>query len=447
MMNQQEVEEPFNFDRYLSKDQSSAKMSSQENQQPSEQEQPFNFDKFIEKPPETTLQQFGRHTARIGSRVAETVTGFPGDMVNFVKFLGEKLPEPPEFLKREPNAIQKHGKKLLEKIPTSHDLKEMTSYLTSGFTDPQGAAEELGDDITSLATSLLLPGKDPTKFKNLLSSIGLASLSKGAGKGAELLGATPNVQTATELGSLFLTSLLSKKTADAFVSDQYKQARSKIPSGTMLPTNRLESSLKSLETDLAKGISTPTKTEVKKAVEELRAKASGGAMEADEVVESFHNINERYNSKKLFDELNTSERKTLKHRYDKFKDEIATEISDYGKFNPEFYQQWKKANNAYATIAQSKKVSNFLQSKLGSLPKHLASTVAIELFLGHPQVAAATVGTAGAVKAGELLYRIGKSPKLREHYLNVIKEAGNENLPAVVKNLSALQKEADKIEE
>ncbi len=210
----------------------------------------------------------------------------------------------------------------------------------------------------------------------------------------------------------------------------------------MIPTQRLEKSLISLEEELAKGISTGTKNEVKNAVQELRAKASGGAMEADELVESFHNINERYTSKKLFDELSTSERKNLKHRYDKYKNEVGKEIADYGKENPEFYKQWKEANNGFAIIAQSKKVSNFLQSKLGSLPKHLAGTVAIELFLGHPNVAVGTVLGAGAVKTGELLYRIAKSPKLREHYLSVISEASKENLPAVIKNLEALQKES-----
>lgn len=443
----QQNEEPFNFDQYLINENLNENIPEQTQKNIPEKEEPFNFDEYIPKEPPGMLEEFGRHTARIGSRAIETVAGFPGDVVNFVKFLGEKLPKGPDFLQKEPNFAQKLARKGLEKLPTSQDIKEFSSYLTSGFTDPKTAKEELGDDITSLATSLLIPSKDPTKFKSLLKSVGLASIAKGAGKGVESLGGGTKAQAAAELGSLFLTGLLSPKTADKFVSDQFQQARSKIPSGTTLATNKLTNSLTALENDLSRGISTPTKTEVKKAVEELKNKASKGHMEADEIVESFHNINERYNSKKLFDELSSSERKTLKYRYDKFKDEVLKEVKDYGNQNPEFYKQWKEANNAYATIAQSKKVSNFLQSKLGSMPKHLTGTVAIELFLGHPNAAVATIGAAGAVKTGELLYRIGKSPKLREHYLNVIKEASNENLPAVIKNLSELQKEADKLKE
>ena len=445
MNNFQQNESPFNFDQYLIKENINENVP-YEDENIYEKEKPFDFDQYIQNEKPSMLKEFGRHISRTGSRAIETVVGFPGDIVNFVKFIGEKLPKLPSSLEKEPTFVQKYGKKLLEKLPNSEEVKEFSSYLTSGFTDPKNAKEELGDDITSLATSLLIPSKDPIKFKSFLNAIGLASIAKGAKKGAESLGGEIGAQTSAEIGTLFLTSLLSAKTADKFVSDQFKQARSKIPSGTMLSTNKLENSLNTLEKDLSRGISTPTKTEVKKAVEELRVKASGGSMEADELVEAYHNINERYNSKKLFDELNTTERKALKYRYDKFKDELQKEISDYGNYNPSFYNQWKKANNAYATIAQSKKVSNFLESKLGSLPKHLTGAVALELFLGHPYVAAGTIGSAAAVKTGELLYRIRKSSKLQEHYLNVIKESMNENLPAVIKNLNVLEEEAKKME-
>lgn len=446
MNNLQNSESTFNFDQYIVPNNAAPDIPKESQNNESEKNEPFNFDTYLPKEPPSILQEFGRHVARTGARAAETVVGFPGDMINFARFLSEKLPKGPSFLEKEPNFVQKKGQELLGKLPSSQELKEFSSYLTSGFTDPQSAKEELGDDITSLATSLLIPSKDPTKFKSLLNAIGLATVSKGVGKGIESLGGGVTEQAAGELGSLFLTGLLNAKTANKFVSDQFQQARAKIPTGAMVNTNRLKTSLISLEKDLSRGISTTTKTEVKNSVEQLRKKASSGRMDADEIVQSFHDINERINSKKLFDELHTSEKKILKHRYDEFKNEIVKEISDYGKSNPSFYKQWKDANNAYATIAQSKKVSNFLQSKLGSLPKHLTSTVAIELFLGHPKAAVATVGAAGAVKTGELLYRIGKSPKLREHYLNVIKEAGNENLPAVIKNLSALQEEADKMD-
>lgn len=411
-----------------------------------ESQKPFDFSQYQPKEPPTKLEEFTRHAVRTGSRIAETVAGFPGDVVNFAKFISESLPTPPKSLRGKPSVVQEYGKKGLELIPSSNDIKEMSSYLTSGFTDPKGAVEELGDDITSLATSLLIPSKDPTKFKSLLKSLGAAAATKGVGKGVESLGGGEKMQAGAEIGTLFLTGLLGKKTADKFVGEQYQKAKSQIPKGTMLDTTKLASSLEGIEKDLSRGISTSTKNEVKGAISELRAKASGGAMPAEEIIESYHNINERLTSKKLFDELSTGERKILKHRYDTFKDSINEEISKYGKKNPEFYKDWRNANQAFATIAQSKKVSNFLQDKLGKMPKYLTGSLAAELLFGHPYAAGAMGTSAMSVKTGELLYRISKSPKLRQHYLNVISEASKENLPGVIKNLKFLNKEAEKID-
>lgn len=428
----------FDFSKYTVKNPELSQNQIQNNSE-NQSDESFAFEKYK---PTTKVQEIGRHAARTGARITETVLGFPGDLVKFTKYLGEKLPQPPAFLKKEPNFVQKAGKSILERLPSSQEIKDFTSYLTSGFTDPQSTREELGDDIVSLGTSLLIPSKDPIKFTSLLTALGKSITAKFASAGTKYLGGSEGTQKAVEFGTLFLMGLINPNTASKFVADQYSQSRSKIPPQTMLSTTNLEKSLSALEQDLAKGISTSTKNEVKSAVSELKAKASGGAMPAEEVVEAYHNINERLTSKKLFDELNTAERKTLKHRYDLFKDAVNKEISNYGTYNPEFYNQWKKANAAYSTIAGSKAVSNFLQSKLGNIPKHLTGTVALELFLGHPQIAAATVGAAGAVKVGELLYRIGKNPTLRKHYLNVIKEAGNENLPAVIKNLNSLHEES-----
>ena len=142
----------------------------------------------------------------------------------------------------------------------------------------------------------------------------------------------------------------------------------------MVNTSNLSNNLANVEKQLSRGVSTPTKDEVRKSLSELKSKASGGAMEMDELVESFHNINERMNSKKLFDDLNTTERKLLKSRYDLVKNEMRNEIAQYGKFNPEFYKTWEGANQGYATIAESKKLANFLQSKLGKIPHHLAGS-------------------------------------------------------------------------
>lgn len=437
--------EPFDFSKYQVKQESLAKNQTQLPQNaPVESQEPFDFGKYKVKEPPTLLQEFGRHTARTGARMVESIAGFPGDVVGFVKYLGEKLPKVPSFLESEPNIVQKAGQKVLSSLPNTQELKELSGYLTSGFTDPQSATEELGDEISGLATMLISPSKATSGFSSLLKNIGSsfakASAVKGAGKGAELLGASPTGKATTEGGMLFLTGLLGKKTAEKFIGEQYGKARSEIPVGTMIQTGNLNQALTKAEQQLAKGLTTNTKAEVLKPLSELKAKASTGVMEVDELVQSFHDINERMNSKKLFDELTTSERKLLKNRYSIVQDAVRDEIAQYGAHNPKFYKTWKDANQGYATIQNSKNVSNFIESKAGKLPKHLAGSVALDLFLGHPLGTTSVLGTYAAVKSGELLARIAKSPILREHYMSVLIEASKENLPGMIKSLNELDK-------
>jgi len=409
---------------------------------------PFDFSKFYVKEEPTRNQEILRNVARTGSRIVESTLGFPGDVVGMVQQLNEIAPKPPSFLKQEPSFIEKGIKKGLEALPKSSELKDFSSWLTSGYTDPQGPGEELSDEAASLAGVLINPVKAiksvPAFLKQIGSAFGKATAVKGAGKGAELLGADESTKNKIELGTLFLSGFLGKKTADKFISQKYEKARSLIPEGTIIYTHDLTHSLGEVEKELAKGLSTATKDEVRKTLSELKTKASTGVMEAEELVESFHNINEKMNAKKLFDDLSSSERKLLKRRYDLVKDEVEKEIGSYGKHNTEFYKTWKEANDGYSAIAKSKKVSDFIQSKAGKLPKHLAASVALDLFLKTPIATLGVGGVYSLVKVSELLYRISRSPTLRDHYLKLVMEASNENLPGVIKHLNALDKATPK---
>lgn len=400
---------------------------------------PIRWEQYRAPEDRTTLEEARRHVSRIGSRIGETIVGLPGDVIQMVKWLDSKMPKVPQLLQREPTFLQKRGREMLEQLPTSGELTEKMSEITSGFTDPQGTLEEFGDGIIELSSALLM-GKDPTKIKNVIGALAKATTAKGTRKAVEKLGAGEKLQFATEMGTLFLMGLLDKKTANKFVSDKYEKARGMIPEGTMITTEALTSELEGLERDLSKGLSTASKNEVKAAVSELRVKVSGGAYPAEELVDAFHDINERMSSKRLFDELSKTERKKLKFRYDKFKDKVTSEIGKYGEANPDFFSEWAEANQAYKTIADSKQVTNFLEGHIGKLPPKLAGSMAVEVFLGHPEVAVGTAGTFAGLKMGELMYRIGKNSSLQKHYLEIIKAATEENLPAMVNSLNRLDR-------
>ena len=437
------LEAPIDWSKYLIEEDQhvSSEPAPLQSEKPQESEKQIDWSKYLDEGSKFQIPEPIRHVARTGARIVETLAGLPGDTIQFAKMVLESLPETPKFLKEDPNYLQKKGQELLESLPTSEDLKAFSSEMTQGFTDPQNAEEEFGDEIFSLGTAVLTGMKDPTKFKSLMKALGLSTAAKTTGKGIELYGGGKTTQASGEIGLLMIASLFTRRYADAFVRSKYQRARASIPQGTMLPTAALISDLNILEIDLRKGLpsTSVTKPPVLNSISELKNKISGGAAPAEEIVESYHDINEKLNSKKLFDELNTSERKKLRSRYDLLKGKIDSTLNSYGQQNPAFYKEWKEANEAYSVLAKSKSTKEFILSNMKSIPGHVMTGMAIKMFMGLP--ALTSVGAGFAVyQTGKMLSRIAQSPSLRHYYLEVLNAAQKENAPQMIKNLSKLEK-------
>ena len=404
-----------------------------------------NFEQFLRKPEPGILEnatEAAKETFRFNTRnlstAAASIAGIPGNTVQFAKWISSKLPDVPEFLKGDDTFVSSFGRNVLENIPTTEDIKQFNSRLTDGFVDPQNAIEEFGDEVLDLGVTLSVGNKDPSKLNKLINPITKAFAAKAARVGAEQLGAGEGGQAATEMGIITLMSLFDQKFASKYISEKYKSARSKLPENLMVNTFDLTNELEALETELSKGISTASKNEVRTALNELKAKASGGAIPADELIQTYHDINERMTSKRLFDDLSKSERRSLKHRYDNLRKAVGNNLNKLEENFPEFISEWREANQGFGTIAQSRKASNWVQSISKKLPKALAFGVAHTLF--NPSAAIGLTGGAAALKTSELIYRIAKSPTLRKHYLNTLQSALNENTAGYIKNLGQLEK-------
>lgn len=430
-----------------------------------EEVEPFQWDTFNSVEDESF--DLPRQVARTGSRIAETIFGLPAEIRNFGNSLVESIVPPlasdiralmgkdrltskqkkeiQNKIENEKNILQKG----LDNLPTSEQLKEFSSNITSGFTDPQNAQEEFADDIVSLGTSLLIGQKDPTKFRNLAKATGMAIGAKGVGKTIDLLGGTPREETAGEVGSLFIMNLLSKRGfANKFVSEKYNRAREYIPKNTMIETGNLDSKLNNLKKTLKTGLpkTSPVKNEVLKTIDELGEKIAGGALPVEDLVQSYHDINDKLLSKDLFDNLKKAGKVKLRRQYDSVKKVIDSELAEYGKDNPPFYKEWKEANRAKAVLASSENAKDFVLSNMKTLPGHLATGMAIKLFMGAPALTAAGGGFA-AYQTGKILNRIAKDPSLRKYYTQAIGAATKENMPAFVNSLNRLEKELKKKED
>lgn len=389
---------------------------------------------------ENNIESAIRHSARTGSRAAETVLGFRGDIKKLgnkaglyvlEKALGERSPEQREQLMKSSGDVF-----------TSEGLKNISKKATGGYTTADTPGEKSSDEIASFASALVSGKGVPSGAKALVSNIGKAVAtsvaSVGAGDVVKALGGGETGKEITKIGTSVLLSLINPGGLKQAISNNYKQARSEIPKGTMLSTAGFSKSLKDLKTDLKTGISTPSKEPILKIIDELEKKAASGQMEASEVVDIWHNINEIMSSRDLWSSVSGAGKERLRSNFNNLKKVVGSEIESYGQYNPKFLESWKAANEGYASNAASTRITDFMNGIVKKSQGGLYPALAIKLFTGNPAAAVPIALGAGTINLGQMLYRVFKSPSLRKYYGEVVANAAKENVKGTIQALNRL---------
>ncbi|GEM_PF-2650585 len=370
------------------------------------------------------VYETGRHALRIGSRIAETLGGIPGDTESLLRsglFAGmEKLTG-----KKVPHEEREKARGKI-KFPTSKELKETYGELSGGLTEPQSRVEEIGDDITTTVTSLL----GPMKFRKAL---GVGISAQSVKEGIKVLGLGEGIQEAGKFGTMFLLSIINPGGAMKYASSQYDKAN-QLAKGASIKATGLESNLKSLHTDLQKGVTTSAKNVVIKPIEDLLAKINKGKIPVDELTAAKRDINTLMGDPALL----KRERNLLKT----VGREVDNAIKPFEKINPAFKKTYRPANEIYGAVMQGNKASNFIKKTLG-LKSVLGATIG-EAALGHPEAILPTMagiaGVHGLAHAADFMQRVAKSTELQKFYTKAM-------MAAAAEDAATLRLYEDKIEE
>ena len=395
----------------------------QQPQQASQVEDPFASVRIKKADEKSGLYEVGRHAARIGSRIAETVGGIPGDVSSLIqsgviagmnKLTGHEL------------SSEGHEEIRKQRLPTSGELKEFSEEKSGGFTSPQNEFEKFGDEAAETLASLI----GPMKFRKALGVAAGASLAK---QGVKTLGLGEGAQEAAKLGTMLMISATNPRGAMKYASEQYNKAN-QLAKGASIHVGKFTTNMESMLKDLSKGIPTAPKNVVIKTIEDTLSKVKNNKMLVEDLTASKRDINTIMKDPALL----TREKKLLKG----IAKEVDQAIVPYEKTNPAFAKAYRPANEIYGAVMQGTKAYDFIRKNLGG--KSILGAVLGEVALGHPEMIAPTLGTLGAAataaKAGDFFVRIAKSPELQKYYTKAIAAAAAEDLPA-------LRVYADKIEE
>jgi len=379
-------------------------------------EDPFSQVRIKEVEGFPGLREIGRHAARTGSRIAETIGGIPGDVGNLIQsgvFAGleslvghEATPE-----------MREQAKRFSEVAPSSSELKKFSEESTEGFTSPQNAVEKSSDEFTELAASLL----GPMKFRKVL---GVALGSQLAKEGVKALGLGEGAQDAAKYGTMFLLSALNPRGALNYSQLQYQKAN-ELAKGASINAVQMFSNLSDLKTDLLKGVTTSEKNTVLRPIEELLEKSKNGKIQVQELTAAKRDIN------KLMGEPETL--KGAKKLLKVVGKEVDDAIKLFERINPAFKEAYRPANEIFGAVMQGNKVQNFIKKNLGL--KSVIGTLAGEAVLGHPELLIPTLGTAvgglGVAKGVDFFMRLAKSPELQKYYAKAMAAAAAEDLGAL----------------
>ncbi len=395
------------------------------------------FGEVIEEfKPSTVIPEIGRHIARTGSRIGESLLGLPSDILQTAQIGARGLEKGAGKIREKIGLKPLEIKERPPGVPGSEELREISTKLFGEKVTAQSPTESFIDDIVSDAAVLAIPVKGKIPF---MRSIGTALAGNIGAKGAQELGFGEKGQTSAKIGAFFLSGLAGKGNVKKYWNQQYKLADEAIPSGAKVQTFPLFRKLNKLAIELEKGISTPSKTFVKAPLNNIRKKVERGVTSVEELVQMKRDINELRGS--LYKDL--TGKQSVRYAQGKINDLsglIDQEIAKYGKKNPEFLKHYKNANEAYAGFNQSKRVGKWINRKLGAFGKP-----AILILEGmFPKLLPASATAFVGLKAGEIATRVFRNPTLRRFYGNMVKDAVKENSAGFVKNLKAMEKELKK---
>ena len=351
--------------------------------------------------------------------------GAPGDVLSL---LNELIARPTaEFITKKPT--QPYEETIFSKIlPTSEMVHRKAEEAAGEKIRPESITEELIGTTSGFLGSMVGLGakglgkagqipftkiKIPAAINTVLNAFAPAAAFTGAKK-ADL---PPWMTVGATLGTSLLTHRLTNKAVPQIRNDLYKRAGD-MSKGQVIYSDKLLDRIDGLYEQLQKGGKTSAKSSVMKFMDNIRAKAIGGGIELDDVIEARKNL---FEESKM---LTKQQYKPTERYWNQARKVLDDTIKDYK--NPEFQKVFREANSLHRGIKESRKMEAWVKGHL----KESAIGLGGNFLLRHLQIASglSPLKAAAATKAYYFTKALVKNPGFRKAYKDVLKNAANENI-------------------
>ncbi|MGJ0428484.1 hypothetical protein [Methylobacter sp.] len=382
---------------------------------------------------ETTGREVLGHAAR----------GLEGYLGGITSFLNMMIP-PQTFEEESGDTETFQG----EKLPGANELHEFTKSKTGKYLEPKNELSKASQEtISDIGSMFSIPGLG--LWQKILQPIG-GQITKQIIKSS---GGSEKAQDLGKLGFMMTSTIANLGNAPRVAAEAMNQARNMIPQGLRFSAQPTQQALNRIRNSpwfqtgrtASKGAAMDEITRIENAIQ-------NGSLDAHEAMQLRTDINEARNQLGGF-QLNRPVNRRQALRYlDEVDNALLQSMENYGqRVNPNWWNHYQRANEAYRITQRSRVISDFIQQNA----KPLQSETAKVLFhvgagaagVKLPAIAMAAAPIAATGKSIQIMNRMIRSPILRNHYIDVLRQASSGNMAAMQKSLQKFDIASKKLEQ
>lgn len=404
------------------------------------------------------LEYFLRGAARTTSRISEQALGAAGNVEKTIKDLivnspkyvaGPIIGAIAEYMGQEKweNMLTAGAPRQI--YPTSSTLKEFSEKATGGFTSPKTKNEARVDELIEDVSSTLLtrrPTRSLASVANHLLIPAAANVTKGVVKE---LGFGEDKANLAKMAIWLPLSLANNVNGARHASDLMNRGRNGFNQNQNVNVVNYQNQIAQVERTMLHA--DPRSALARAQIGGIEQDIANGRTTMRDLMTRYDALNAAKRDRGLF-ELGATDRAAAVRNINQVRDVLRDQITAMGQSNPQALRDWQNGVQAWATIHQSRSITNWIQDTAkGAYAKILSGPVAALFGLGsygaaHEPLVALSIsaGTAAAYKTGQILYRIWNNPVLANYYWNAIGAANAHNLPTFMNNYEKLNNELKK---